>query len=86
MPGGGELTVSFSSSKGKQRLEISDNGQGVERKNLGAVFHPFFTTRSGKMGLGLTLARNVVRAHGGSLELASEPGKGTTATIELPEV
>jgi len=85
MPGGGEISVSLSSSGGKQRLEISDNGEGVEKKNIGTVFHPFFTTRPGKMGLGLTLARNVVRAHGGTLELVSEPGKGATAIIELPE-
>jgi len=85
MSSGGELVVSLSSAGGKQRLEIADNGEGVDKKNLGAIFHPFFTTRPGRMGLGLTLARNVVRAHGGTLELASGHGKGSTAIIELPE-
>lgn len=85
MPAGGEITISVSSSGGRQRLEIADTGEGVEKKNMGAIFHPFFTTRPGKMGLGLTLARNVVRAHGGTLELSSEHGKGATAIIELPE-
>ena len=85
MPGGGEISVRISSSKGRQRVEISDKGEGIERKNLGAVFHPFFTTRPGKMGLGLTLARNVARAHGGSLELNGEPGRGARAVLELPE-
>ncbi len=85
MPAGGEISVSVSSSGGRQRLEIADTGEGVEKKNMGAIFHPFFTTRPGKMGLGLTLARNVVRAHGGTLELSSEHGKGATAIIELPE-
>ena len=85
LPSGGEITVDASSADGRQRLQITDNGEGVEKKNMGAIFHPFFTTRPGKMGLGLTLARNVVRAHGGTLELSSEHGKGTTATIELPE-
>lgn len=85
MPSGGEITVSFSSSGGRQRLEIADTGEGVDRKNMGTIFHPFFTTRPGKMGLGLTLARNIVRAHGGTLELVSEHGKGATAVIELPE-
>ncbi|MHB0997391.1 MAG: ATP-binding protein [Elusimicrobiales bacterium] len=85
MPSGGEISVSFSSEGGRQRLEITDTGEGVEKKNMGTIFHPFFTTRPGKMGLGLTLARNVVRAHGGTLELASEHGKGATAVIELPE-
>ena len=85
MPSGGEISISFASSGGKQELRITDSGEGVDRKNMGTIFHPFFTTRPGKMGLGLTLARNVVRAHGGTLELESEHGKGTTAVIELPE-
>ncbi|MDO8806718.1 MAG: ATP-binding protein, partial [Elusimicrobiota bacterium] len=86
MPGGGELAVSLSGGGGRQRLEVADTGAGVEKKNLAAVFHPFFTTRPGKMGLGLTLARNVARAHGGTLELLSEPGKGARAVLELPEI
>ena len=85
MPGGGELTISLSDGGGKQCLKVADTGEGVEKKNLAAVFYPFFTTRPGKMGLGLTLARNVVRAHGGTLELLSEPGKGARAVLELPE-
>lgn len=85
MPAGGELSVRISGGGGKQRLEISDTGPGIEKKNLGSVFHPFFTTKPGKLGLGLTLARNVARAHGGTLELVSEPGKGTRAVLELPE-
>jgi nitrogen-specific signal transduction histidine kinase len=85
MPGGGEIRIKLSSSGGRQRLEVIDTGEGVEKKNLGAVFHPFFTTRPGKMGLGLTLARNVARAHGGTLELAGDPGRGARAVMELPE-
>ena len=85
MPEGGQLSATISASGGKQRLEISDTGPGIEKKNLGSVFHPFFTTKPGKMGLGLTLSRNVVRAHGGTLEILSEPGKGTRAVLELPE-
>ncbi|MDA8132434.1 MAG: ATP-binding protein [Elusimicrobia bacterium] len=86
MPGGGEIHVTISGGGGRQRLEVADKGAGIEKKNLGSVFHPFFTTRHGKMGLGLTLARNVARAHGGSLDLHSEPGKGTRAVMELPEI
>jgi len=85
MPGGGEIAVKVSSEGGRQRVEIKDVGEGIEKKNLAAVFHPFFTTRPGKMGLGLTLARNVARAHGGGLEVASEPGRGTRVILTLPE-
>ncbi|OGR52495.1 MAG: hypothetical protein A2049_08195 [Elusimicrobia bacterium GWA2_62_23] len=86
MPKGGEINLRVSSSNGRQLLEIKDPGEGVEKKNLAAIFHPFFTTRPGKMGLGLTLARNVARAHGGNLELFSEPGRGVRAVLTLPEV
>ncbi|MCM2267674.1 MAG: ATP-binding protein, partial [Elusimicrobiales bacterium] len=86
MPGGGEILLKISSAGGRQRLEIKDPGEGIEKKNLAAVFHPFFTTRPGKMGLGLTLARNVARAHGGNLELYGEAGRGATAVLTLPEV
>ncbi|PIU20516.1 MAG: hypothetical protein COT18_01785 [Elusimicrobia bacterium CG08_land_8_20_14_0_20_59_10] len=84
MPVKGELKVTLSAADGKQRLNISDDGAGIDKKNLAVVFHPFFTTRPGKMGLGLTLARNVARSHGGTLELVSEPGRGTVAVMELP--
>lgn len=85
MPDGGDLSVLLSAGDGRQRLEVSDTGAGVEKKNLAAVFHPFFTTRPGKMGLGLTLARNVARAHGGTLELLNNPDKGARAVLEVPE-
>lgn len=86
MPHGGDLVARISSASGRQRLEIRDTGEGIEKKNLSAVFHPFFTTRPGKMGLGLTLARNIARAHGGNLELYGEPGAGARAVLTLPEV
>ncbi len=86
MPGGGELSLAISGHGGKQRLEVSDTGAGIEKKNMSAVFHPFFTTKPGRMGLGLTLARNVARAHGGTLELLSGPGSGATAVLEVPEI
>jgi chromosome segregation ATPase len=83
-PRGGELLLKFSVSGGGQRLEITDTGEGVEKKNINAVFRPFFTTRPGKMGLGLALARNVALAHGGTLELDSQPGRGSRVVRELP--
>ncbi len=86
MPGGGGLSVSLSGGGGRQRLEVEDTGPGVDNKKLGAVFRPFFTTRPGKTGLGLAFARGVALAHGGTLELVSEPGKGARAILELPEI
>lgn len=82
----GEIRVSTRLDDKTIVVEIRDNGCGIDADVLPRVFDPFFTTRGvGKgTGLGLTLARDIVNAHGGSLELDSEPGVGTTATIRLP--
>ncbi|MEI7530163.1 MAG: ATP-binding protein, partial [Elusimicrobiota bacterium] len=85
MPGGGELRIALKQDReGGQAIEISDTGGGIEPKNLSTVFHPFFTTRPGKMGLGLALAKNIIKAHGGSIKISSSPGKGTVVSITLP--
>ncbi len=65
---------------------ISDTGCGIPPENLNRIFHPFFTTKeTGKgTGLGLTLARSIVSIHQGTLDVQSEPGRGTTFRITLP--
>jgi PAS domain S-box-containing protein len=67
-------------------LEIHDDGRGIAPEHVDHVIDPFFTTRrgSGGTGLGLSLAYGIVRGHGGSLEFASRPGRGTTVTVRLP--
>ncbi len=66
-------------------IEIADAGVGISRENLPRVFEPFFSTKRDTKGtgLGLSVARTIVDHHGGSLRMASTPGKGTTATITL---
>jgi polar amino acid transport system substrate-binding protein len=73
-------------SAGEVLLEVRDDGRGIPPEHLAHVLDPFFTTRleSGGTGLGLSLAWGIVRGHGGDLELASEPGRGTTVTVRLP--
>ncbi|MBU2483328.1 MAG: sensor histidine kinase, partial [Proteobacteria bacterium] len=86
MPGGGAIRVSARlSGTGAQALEITDTGAGIEPKNLSMVFHPFFTTRPGKPGLGLALVKNIIKAHGGTINISSEFKKGAVVTITLPE-
>ena len=68
------------------RVEIADTGPGIAPEHLQHVFTPFFTTKSqGKgMGLGLSIARDIVRAHQGTIVLKSQAGEGTTVVLELP--
>jgi len=67
-------------------LSVRDSGPGIPRAFLSRIFDPFFTTKPpGKgVGLGLSLVRQSVEAHGGRVEVRSEPGRGTTARIWLP--
>jgi two-component system, cell cycle sensor histidine kinase and response regulator CckA len=66
------------------RLRFRDQGHGIPAENIGRIFDPWFTTRQGREGMGLTLAASAVRAHGGHMEIDSQPGQGTTVSVWLP--
>ena len=68
------------------RVLFTDDGPGIATENLAKIFHPFFTTKEvGKgTGLGLSLSYGIIREHGGSISVESEPGAGATFIIELP--
>ena len=82
----GVIRVGCVRDKAWLRIEISDDGCGIAAEHLPRVFDPFFTTREvgSGIGLGLTLARDVVLAEGGQIELVSEAVVGTRVTISLP--
>ena len=84
MPDGGLLQVSATESSGEIRIAVRDSGKGMTREELARAFDPFFTTKPGGTGLGLSTVYGVVRSHGGSVFLESEPGKGTTVFVSLP--
>ncbi|MBI4513949.1 MAG: PAS domain S-box protein [Gemmatimonadetes bacterium] len=67
-------------------LEVSDAGCGIAPELLERIFEPFFTTkqRSGGTGLGLAVSRSIVQAHGGEIQVRSEPGEGSAFTVTLP--
>ena len=66
------------------RLEVIDNGRGMDALEAARAFEPFYSTRPEARGLGLPTVLGVVRAHGGALRLESAPGRGSTLTVLLP--
>ena len=67
-------------------IQVIDDGEGMDKRTLDHAMDPFFSHKAAgrRVGMGLPRAQQLIRGHGGSLELRSEPGRGTTATIMLP--
>jgi PAS domain S-box-containing protein len=67
-------------------IQVIDNGKGIEKKNLGRIFDPFFSTKpTGEgTGLGLSVSYGIIHNHGGHIDAESEPGKGSVFTLKLP--
>jgi signal transduction histidine kinase len=88
-PEGGRILVELGVHKGRARLVISDNGAGMDAATLARALEGIKVSADGqgverRQGLGLPLARQLIEAHGGTLELISEPGQGTAAIVDLP--
>jgi len=89
-PSGGRVDVSVVVSDDRFVMEVSDTGIGISQEDQARIFEKFFRARDEQMagipgtGLGLSLAREVVRLHGGDISVESEKGKGTTFTLMLP--
>lgn len=87
MPEGGELRVSARSLRergGRLQICIADTGQGISDSDLPHIFEPFFSTKPEGSGIGLALVYRVVEEHGGSIEVRSRVGDGTTFILILP--
>jgi two-component system sensor histidine kinase AtoS len=86
MPSGGVLTISTSAEQNRLSVCFCDTGHGISEANLSKVFDPFFSTKEGGTGLGLTISYRIVESHGGRLYVQSVPGKGAKFVVELPVV
>lgn len=86
MPGGGQLTLSGQASGDDQwvQLSIRDSGVGIPSEDINKLFDPFFSTREGGIGLGLSIVHRIIDEHQGRIEVESSPGKGTVFTLWLP--
>jgi signal transduction histidine kinase len=86
MPHGGVLRVSAAVREGHLVLTIADSGLGIAPEHLRSLFTPFFSTKEGGTGLGLTICRGLIDLHRGEIAIRSEVNRGTTYTIRLPLV
>jgi two-component system NtrC family sensor kinase len=84
MPDGGSLKITARSFKGGVEILFRDQGKGVPSERQSNIFEPFFSTKEGGTGLGLTVSYNIVSAHGGVLELLSDREPGACFRIFLP--
>jgi two-component system NtrC family sensor kinase len=88
MPNGGQLTITTKRNGRSVLIEVTDTGLGIAPENVPKIFEPFFTTKEvGKgTGLGLAVCYGILTEHGGSLDVQSTLGVGTTFTILLPAI
>jgi two-component system NtrC family sensor kinase len=86
MPNGGQLSITTKRNGNSVLIEVTDTGFGIAHEDVAKIFEPFFTTKEvGKgTGLGLAVCYGILTEHGGSLDVQSTPGVGTTFTISLP--
>jgi len=86
MPGQGRLTLDAQVVDRRVLLLVRDTGVGMDAEALSRVFEPYFSTKTTGTGLGLPIARRNVELSGGTIEVESEKGAGTTVRVTLPAV
>jgi signal transduction histidine kinase len=85
-PAGGRIALrSVVGDKGVVVVEVTDTGSGIPQELRNRIFDPYFTTKEEGMGMGLSLTHRIVAEHGGSIEVESEVGKGSTFRIKVPQ-
>ena len=87
-PSGGTIEIALTTRDGHTEVSVTDNGSGIAAEHLPRVFDRFYRADSARssegVGLGLALVKSIVDLHGGSAKIESEPGRGTTVTLQFP--
>jgi signal transduction histidine kinase len=87
LPGGGTIRISVEASPQQISLQVADNGVGMDAETRQRIFEPFFSTKGDRgSGLGLAIVFGAVRHAGGSIEVDSRVGGGTTFTLHFPRL
>lgn len=84
MPGGGRLNLGTERIWNFMIFRCRDTGHGIPENLMDEIFNPFFTTKTGALGLGLAMAKKIIEDHGGEIAVASPPGQGTSVEFRLP--
>lgn len=84
MPGGGQIEICTEVQSGQALVHVADTGHGIPPEVMPHLFEPFFTTKSRGIGMGLFVSQGIIHNYGGEMQVASEPGRGTTFTVALP--
>jgi two-component system NtrC family sensor kinase len=84
MPEGGRLLLQTAAERNRVAMVVRDTGLGIARQELPRIFEPFYTSKQGGTGLGLAVSYGIVSAHGGTIEVESDPGAGSTFKVLLP--
>jgi signal transduction histidine kinase len=83
---GGKVTINsrFASDPGMVEITVYDTGKGISDEDVDRIFEPFYTTSESGTGLGLAITHGIIEQHGGTIEVESKMGQGTSFTIRLP--
>jgi hypothetical protein len=88
MPGGGRIRIETGPAEraGWIRLRVTDDGPGIPAEEISKIFDPFFTTKRTGTGLGLSVTYGIIQEHGGTVDVQSAPGAGTTFVLSFPTI
>jgi signal transduction histidine kinase len=86
MPNGGQLMISTRSGGNEVVIDLIDTGVGMDARTLDNLYNAFYSTKKGGSGLGLATTQKIIKAHGGTISVQSEPNCGTKFTIMIPSL